>query len=317
MNHKGLLSIYLSLLLPFCTFALEPLDVFELKQFDNLPSASAITFYNNSLFAVGDDSPAIYKLNAELNIVSQIDIKNGVVNEQGRIPGATKADLEAVGVFNIHGSASLIFMGSGTQTDTRERALVLSLTNNSIKWINIKPFYRHLRKVAGLSSSEFINIEGLARDANQVFLLSRGSQGPNLVFSMPKQEFIDYIAGRIEQVETIAFFPITLAQIDGHQATLSGVEYSKALDALIMTASVEAHGGAILGSFITQLPMADLVKGKAIDLTHHSRLITHKKQALKSKVESVTLSISEDKQITGILAADNDDGTSQFMRFQF
>ncbi len=292
-------------------------DVFNVKQLANLPSASASTYVNDTLYVVGDDSPSLYALDSGFKVLNQIHIGNGKPNEHGRIPSKQKADLEGADVFSINGTPTLVMMGSGTYTDTREKALLYSLTDNTVAWKNVRPFYRSLRKFAKLSNNEFINIEGLASHHALVFLLSRGSHGPNLIFSFNKSDFISYISGDAPDLEPISVQKVALPFIDNSEATLSGATWHAPSQKLIVTASVDANNiGNILGSFVTYVDSKELASDKPIDLSKSAYRITHKQSPLLSKVESVVVSHTSEHVIEGVLTADNDDGTSQFMQFK-
>lgn len=310
------LAILVSSLL-FSVVEAASLEVYGLKKLLNLPSASAHFFEKGILYAVGDDSPSLYSLDSDFSIIDKININNGQVKADGRVPGNQKADLEACDLLDINNSSVLVMLGSGTRANTRERALLYSLDSKTIRWKNIKPFYRYLRKVAGLNDNEFINIEGLASTDEMVYLLSRGSHGPNIIFSIAKTEFVGYLSGNNEYIKGITAHRVKLPSINNVQATLSGASFHLPTQSLFITASVDGHdNGGILGSFMTSMPIAKLAKDQPIDLIANSLLLKHNGKPLKSKVESVALLDDKDAKITGLLAADNDDGISQFMHFE-
>lgn len=316
-HMKKLIQFIIVVLLYSLEVKATSLEVFNIKQLTKLPSASASTYVNSTLYAVGDDSPSLYSLDLDFNIVDETSIRNGQPNEHGRIPSNQKADLEGSDLFIINGSPTLVMVGSGTYTDTREKALLYSLENKTVSWKNVRPFYRSLRKFAHLNKNEFINIEGLASNEFLVFLLSRGSHGPNLIFSFKKNDFISYISGEAKQIETVGVQKVKLPSIENSEATLSGATWHAPSQKLIITASVDANNnGKILGSFISHIGLDELAIDRPIDLSSTSYRINHNKSPLISKVESVVVSNSSDNLIMGILTADNDDGTSQFMQFK-
>ena len=106
-----------------------------------------------------------------------------------------------------------------------------------------------------------------------------------------------------------------LVSIEGQQSTFSGAQWNQELDALLFTASleVELNKGPFL-SFIGTISGQQLATGRAIKITESSMtLLRHQGQPLQSKIESVVVKRVNEQQVFGILAADNDDGTSQFM----
>lgn len=289
------------------------LSVSHFKQINDLPSASASVKLGNRLLVVGDDSPSLYFLNEDFQIINSVDINNGQPNKQGRIPGKLKADLEAADKLIIGDQDYIVMLGSGTYTDTREKALLYSVNENTIKWKSIKPFYRSLRGVGNLSKTEFINIEGFATNEDKAFLLSRGSHGPNLIFVLDKKAFSQYLLGAASVIDDVKVIQVQLPKLDNVEATLSGATWNAQTRQLFVTASVDKDNEHILGSFVAVIE-SDQLKQKG-PLKPKSFLITHKGNRLESKVESVTIKTSTKGTVTGTLLADNDDGTSQFMRF--
>lgn len=314
---KYLLFVIISVLALSIVARANQIEVSNVQQLAHYPSASASVFYNSTLVIAGDDAPNIVSINKQMVVTDTIDIYHGELDAQGRIAGELKHDLEAAEQFSVMGSPYLVFLGSGTYTDTREKALVYSMLTQQVNWVSIKPFYRSLRTVANLSKSEFINIEGLASNQSTVFLLSRGSHGPNLIFSIPKQAFTDYIWGTSNVIPDASVQRVTLPAISDVSATLSGATWHQASQQLIITASVVDNDDTILGSYITSIDANKLVSEKPIDLSRHACLISHHEQKLASKVESVAITQDSDSGYTGTLTADNDDGTSQIMTFEF
>ena len=314
---KYLLFVIISVLALSTVARANQIEVSNVQQLAHYPSASASVFYNGKLVIAGDDAPNIVSINKQMVVTDTIDIYHGELDAQGRIAGELKHDLEAAEQFSVMGSPYLVFLGSGTYTDTREKALVYSMLTQQVNWVSIKPFYRSLRTVANLSKSEFINIEGLASNQSTVFLLSRGSHGPNLIFSIPKQAFTDYIWGTSNVIPDASVQRVTLPAISDVSATLSGATWHQASQQLIITASVVDSDDTILGSYITSIDANKLVSEKPIDLSRHACLISHHEQKLASKVESVAITQDSDSGYTGTLTADNDDGTSQIMTFEF
>ena len=60
---------------------------------------------------------------------------------------------------------------------------------------------------------------------------------------------------------------------------------------------------------------SNLIKGKKIDLSRSAILLNHGGKKVITKVESITIFPHEMNVIKGVLASDNDDGTSEFFDF--
>ncbi|WP_444925076.1 DUF6929 family protein [Microbulbifer sp. DLAB2-AF] len=280
-----------------------------------LPSASAQLWIRDRLYVVGDDSPYLFTLNSDFSPqLKQLVFETSEVRD-GRIKSKFKPDLEAMDMFTISGQNHLIALGSGTQPNLREKAMLLSIDDNNVEWRDIGPLYRHLHTIAKLTKTQKINIEGLAHDSSHVYLFNRGSHGPNLIFSFSYQEFIAYLVGDSTAIPSVNVQTVLLPKLDGHLATLSGADYDPTSRNMFITASVDAHREGILGSFVIAVPIGKLSTSNKLDLTSAAYLVTVNGQVLNSKIESIAIQSSKNGQVGGFLAADNDDGTSQFAQF--
>lgn len=292
------------------------LDVGAMKQFDHIPSVSAQCWQPPTLFAVGDDSPAIYAFDKDLILQREIDLSEHVAQDDGRVDGDVKADIEACEHFDLDDTSVLVMLGSGTRTDTRERALLFYPDSGEQQWRNVRPFYRYLREVAGFDNTQFINIEGLTRYNGRVYLLSRGSHGPNVLFSLMEDDWLHYLSGASEQLPEVKAQVINLPALAEREATLSGATYHAASGRFLFTASVDKHDdGGIIGSLLVAVPESQLTDNATLNLSDYSYRIRYQQNDLASKVESVVITDFDGSTLSGILAADNDDGSSQFMPF--
>ncbi|ASP39008.1 hypothetical protein CHH28_10105 [Bacterioplanes sanyensis] len=298
--------------------SIEQLAVQSFTQLDNLPSVSAQCWLAPTLYAVGDDSPAIYALNKNLSIQHQLALSEHPAQPNGRVSGDIKADLEACQQFEHEGRTLLVMLGSGTATDTRERALLFYPDNGEQRWVNIRPFYRDLRRVVGFDNTQFINIEGLMNYNGRVYLLSRGSHGPNVLFSLHESDWLEYLTGEQTELPAATAQTVTLPALAEREATLSGATYHAASQHVFFTASVDKHDdGGIIGSLLLALPANQLSDAPQLDLSNFSYHLVYQQKPLASKVESVVITDYQQGHFKGILAADNDDGSSQFMHFSW
>ena len=312
---KVLLVIWLLWALPTQLFA-GSISVDGLVQKDDLPSASASYYLRDKLYVAGDDSPAIYVMDIDFNILNSETIYTDELLYKGRVKGDEKFDLEGANLFQINGRSTLVFLGSGTG-DKREKALLYSLEDKKIEWKNTKPFYRYLRKVANLTEKEFINLEGVTSTDSHVFLFSRGSWGPNLIFTLDRDHFVEYLAGKREKLEQVRVQRVKLPSLQGVKATFSGATYHAPSNSVFITASVgDSDSDKILGSYLLRTHLDSLLNTQTVDLSHNGLLIELNGESLASKVESVVITGQKNGSVTGILSADNDDGTSQFMHFE-
>lgn len=286
----------------------------------DFPSASGIVVDQRKLYVVGDDFPWLYTMDMGFNFIHKELIKSYPTKRNGRISKKAKPDFEAMELININGRPSLVILGSGSKTDVREWAFVISQDGNLRIERSLKSLYKQLYQVGGFAGDEKINIEGLASSDTAVYILNRGNSGRNIIFMLPKVAFENYLTSKTDQVKNITAHLVKLPIAKGFEAGLSGATYSPITKSLVFTASVEATGnayndGEILGSFVGHFPVDKLVGTKALDLTHYSQLLLKEGNPIITKVESVTIVSSDGNKINGLLASDNDNGTSEFFSF--
>ncbi|WP_211233953.1 DUF6929 family protein [Chitinilyticum litopenaei] len=287
----------------------------------DLPSASGLSARGRSLFAVGDDSPWLFELNRQFQITGKQLIKDYPVEANGRIPKKIKPDYEAMTQVRIGKQYWRIVLGSGSKADVREWGYMLSADQQTKLERNLKPLYAQLYAASGFSGEETLNIEGLATAGGHAYVFNRGNSGSNLIFRLDQAEFIAYMQGKLEQVSKLDVFKVSLPRISNFEAGLSGGDFWPQANSLVYTASVEATGdayndGAILGSFVGLIPLDSFVPGQTIDLAPSSVLLTRKGQAVITKLESIAITEADTDEIEGVLVSDNDNGTSEFFRFE-
>lgn len=298
--------------------AIKTIEVSNHLLMKDFPSVSGTAVDQQNVFLVGDDFPWLYTVGETLKFKHKELIKNFPINQDGRINKEDKPDFEAMEIMNINGHPSLVIIGSGSKSKTRELAYVIREDNYSKIECSLKSLYEQLYQ-AGMfkDDDKGINIEGIASSDSDVYILNRGNSGKNIIFTLPKKEFEQYLLGKTKKVENIIAYPVKLPVVDGFEAGLSGATYDAATKSLLFTASVEAthdtiNDGKILGSFVGSLPVSHLVKDNTLDLTGYSQLINKNGKPILTKVESISILSADEKKIKCLLASDNDNGSSEF-----
>jgi hypothetical protein len=143
-----------------------------------------------------------------------------------------------------------------------------------------------------------------------------------LIFSLPLTQLMAYLTGAATQVEQLHCIRVQLPIINDIEAGFSSAEFWPQINALLYTASVEAtknayNDGAIFGSLIGLIPLSQLHKQTRLDLTTHAHVLTREGKPLITKVEALTLIESTANSALGIIASDNDDGSSEFFKITF
>ena len=160
-----------------------------------LPSASGVEIIGATAYVVSDDAPLLYVLDAAtLAPVSQIQLFESTEFSTGRIPKATKPDLESMAaVISPSGATGLLLCGSGALPN-RETGYFVGVPGAStspeatvpqfVQRLDLRALYAQLRK--HLPAGTTLNIEATATTATELLLLQRPvGGGPALLFGLP------------------------------------------------------------------------------------------------------------------------------------
>ena len=321
MKKSKLLFVGIFILSGFCS-SVSAVD-FEVKIGDaihnkKLPSASGMTAWENQYFVAGDDSPYLYTVDKNYNIINKLLLKDFPVEKNGRIKKNIKPDYEAMSLLNWKGKTWNMIIGSGSKSGVRETAYLIAIDGNNEKIEqDLSPLYRGFVAKAKFTDNQSLNIEALAVADDKVYFFNRGNPGKNIIFQTDLNDVIAYMTGKEKSLTNIKKYEVILPEIDGVKSGFSGAEFWPQLNSLVYTASVENSDsayadGKILGSFIGLIPLAQLQNEQVIDLKSSAQLITKQGKAVLTKVESLSFLKTDQNLATGALVSDNDDGSSVF-----
>jgi hypothetical protein len=275
------------------------------KTLSNYPSGSGITYYNNRLYLIGDDATYLAITDTAFNIVDTVRLFD---SSQQRIPKELKPDLEAAAVVSVSRSSKILLVGSGSLSPYRNSGCLIDPVTKEKTFIDLDPFYSRIKK----QRIDALNIEGVTSIPAGIILASRGNRSFRqnyLIFT--KNEFWnrqDSIEIKICKVGTNA----DTASFQG----VSGLEYSKASDQLLLTVSTEntfnsTDDGTIGKSYLW---IIDNISGKKnMMAVNPSRIIDLEEldERFKGhKIESVCIISANKKEMELALVADDDKGTS-------
>jgi hypothetical protein len=272
-------------------------------------SASGVVSHKGFYYAIGDDSPYLYKLNHDYVVLEkhQIHFELDSVDIDNRLPKKTKPDFEAI---EFVGENELLIFGSGSKSPYRNLMIRMDIEDPTItESFRLDRFYKELRELPIMKGHE-LNIEGAAYSDGRLFLFNRGK---NILISLNYLQFLSYLAQDIELPE-LHIKEFQLPEINGLEAGFSGSTIHQGSGMLIVTASVEQtdnayDDGGILGSFLGVASLNtnglyDTIKWYAIQNTSEPL-----------KIESVTLDTKEfNQESTLTLVTDSDGGPSLFLR---
>lgn len=275
------------------------------KILNDYPSGSGITYLNDHIYLIGDDAACLLITDTAFNVIDSIKLFE---SQQKRIPKELKQDLEAATVVSINKLPEILLVGSGSLSPYRNNGWLINPFTKEKTQIDLKPFYKRL-KAEGIDA---LNIEGITAIPGGIVLASRGNRSFTanyLIFTSHefwnKQGSAEIKICKVgTNIDTTSFHGV------------SGLEYSKLSDQLLLTVSTEniynsMEDGTIGKSYLwiinnisAKKNMSAINPSKIIDLEElDERFKGH-------KIESVCI-ISENKKETQlVLVADDDKGTS-------
>ena len=233
----------------------------------HLPSASGVELVDSTAYIVSDDAPFLYLLDAAtLAPVGQVQLFETADFTTGRIPKATKPDLESMAAVAGFGrAAGLLLCGSGSRPN-RDVGYYVGLPSardatapRFIQRLDLHPLYEQLR--AHLPAGAALNIEAAATTSTELLLLQRTvGGGPALLFALPLDATLTSLFEARWPVPAVArVLSFGLPLLEGYAAGFSGATFVDGQ--LLVTASVEATAdavadGAVLGSYVGVVDLA-------------------------------------------------------------
>jgi hypothetical protein len=267
----------------------------------SFPSASAIEFYNNHLYLLGDDAPYLLILDTAYNLVDTVQY---IQTKDVRLSKSIKPDIESAFIHQENGATLLAGIGSMSTSnrfvnflfDTDRRTLEADTTffNNNIIFPGIKE----------------INIEGSAMVTGRIVFANRANN------DNPKNHLIIYN----EKKEP--FISELILKEGSKVIGVSGLHYLKEKGLLFFTASIEntsdaSVDGAIGDSYVGWIDRyTKKMKDEVITPTQMVNLSSLFPEFKKQKVESVCVESWKESQMLLHLVADNDDGNSKIFKLK-
>ncbi|MCS7086680.1 MAG: hypothetical protein NZ534_11480, partial [Bacteroidia bacterium] len=147
------------------------------------PSASAVEFWNDALYALGDDSLRLYRWSKNVERLPDVLISPEAEPPGERIAKKIKPDFEALTVV----SGKLMGMGSCSKGPERETAFLYDGEN--FEFFSLATFRVAVEGLVKASGARKTNLEGLAECDGTLYIFHRGGKnGENYVFTVPFDE---------------------------------------------------------------------------------------------------------------------------------
>lgn len=303
MRFTFLILFIATLLLPACKNDNSSLE--KMTTLIDYPSGSGIAYLNKKIYLMGDD--ASYLLITDTGF-HPIDTIHFFPSTGKRIPKNIKKDPEAAAIVKVNMLPMLLLVGSGSVAPQRNYCWFINPSSKEKIEVSLDTFYNRL-KAAGIKD---LNIEGLAEIPGGIVLATRGNK------TYPKNHLV-FTTNKFWQDQTNATFSIATIGTNKDTAAfngVSGLEYSKLTDRLLLTVSTEntynSHGdGAIGKSYLwivnditTKRNYSGINPSKMIDLE------TIDSHFISQKIESVCITAESKKEMELVLVSDDDKGGS-------
>ena len=249
-----------------------------------IAAASGLSYENNQLILVSDDSNALYHYYIEQDSLAKYSLDGKELNEN--LPKKEKYDLESFSKIDNTWYA----FGSGSK-ENRNIAFEFNKFSKYSTLIDLKELYGEMKSFSELSNEDF-NIEEVVRYKEDWYFLNRGN-GPK------NANYIYVVQGKnLTDEYNMYFFEFDLPKINNTQTGFSAAVVQNNTLFFIATAEDETStylDGTIKGSLFG-----------AIDLKKMKLLFTEKISD-HNKFEGITILEQNKKQITFALCEDKDD----------
>lgn len=275
---------------------------------EGVPSASGIVKFKEDFYAIGDDSPYLFHIDKNFELVSKRLIYSSEKLSGHTIPKIDKPDFEAMEMIS---DTEMLIFGSGSKAPERDVCVWVEIKEDAIahQSYNIGAFYTYLRHLEIMQGYE-LNIEAFTLLDDICYLFNRGR---NVIFSFSLSEFLNF-CNTEAPVPIAKTHLVSLPKINDLQAGFSGATTLENRSSLIFTATVEGtpnayDDGEILGSFI------GVIKLNATGIAQDFVVQPIPNPGFPLKVESVIIDKIISKSETDlVLVTDNDGAPSHIIR---
>jgi len=276
----------------------------------DVPSASGIEVLGESIYAIGDNSPWLFKLNSSYNCVDKFQIFSPLDTQNALILKSHKPDFEAITLVKNNGVNEFYIFGSGSKSPTRDVLIIIDVNHpKNWKQYSLAKFYDQLKKQASLTDNK-LNIEAALVHQDYIYLFNRGK---NAIIKVSIAEFNSFIEEEIEEIK-LAITNIQLPKINEIESRFSGACYLPEIDKIIFTSTVEdtpnwIDDGQVLGSFVGIIDITNLEKTAE---PMYSPIMENGK-ILPLKIEAVTILSFKKNKINLLIASDGDGAESEIL----
>lgn len=124
------------------------IEILSWRILEYVRSASGIVKFNESFYVIGDDSPYLFHLDKDFNLLSKNQIYFSQKRQEDTISKIDKPDSEALGMV---GETGILVFGSGSKSPERDVCVLVELGKEiTSKKCDISLFYNYLRDMENL-----------------------------------------------------------------------------------------------------------------------------------------------------------------------
>jgi hypothetical protein len=282
-------------------------QILQQRPLEGVPSASGLSKADGGFFVVGDDSPILFKIDMQGQVLERMQI---FASEETRIPKAVKPDIESIA--QLGQEDGILLFGSGSKIP-RRAGIVWIKPFEMAQHFDASAFYLAIIDACGISI-DALNIEGAACDGWNLHLLNRGG---NQRISLQAGELIRFLLGE-GPVPNLSCQAYQLPMQGGYAAGFSGAAFDSHSGRLVFCASIEAtenwiDDGQVLGSFVGWLDLAD-----ASGQVHIAPVLDAQGAPYLGKIEAVEVLYRHSPTHLELVAVTDDDkGGSEFLHIDF
>ncbi len=293
----------------------------------DVPSASGIEVINGIIYIIGDDSPYLFILNQDLEVIDKVKLYEAAELVEERVPKPVKADLECMTTLTINNYPHLLVLGSGSKSPQRDVAFLVKLPTNYNKKhlvVNayVKDLYDLLRVNEEIVAEGELNLEGAATGKGHFILFNRMSGGSkNAAMYFKLEEFVEYIQGHTEMTPFPTVYTYNLPSLNNVPSGFSGAcVFEKKI---FFTASLEdtpnaIDDGEVLGSYIGWMKEENLYDKELEKVYKPEGIILLEEDGIpyKGKVESISIVEKDSDTYVALAVTDNDTGPSELLMLE-
>lgn len=283
---------------------------------EGLVSASGLEKKSGNYYIVSDDSPWLYILDDNYQIIRKYLLHENSYEGVLRIPSEMKPDYESIVEYKW-GSKDLLIFGSGSGPNRKEMVRIdFTSRGYDVNRYTLEHLYNQIMEQGNIPP-EKLNIEGAVSWRDHIVLMNRETNQLILIRKYAFERFMKYDPDKQANKKIdIDFYSFDLPVVGGVQARFSDGMKIKGENNMVFTASLErrnetATDGEILGSYVGVIPLKKITSGE-----YRIARVMKDGKPYTGKIEGVHVDDVEENKLKLNAVTDSDGGKSVFLRME-